>query len=198
MPRSSQNRQLILASSSPYRKMMLERLGIPFDTCPPAVDETPHTGETARRLVRRLAAAKADDVARRFPAGVIIGSDQVAVHQGQIVGKPGTAARARRQLGQFSGSRVDFLSAIAVRCLDSGFRYQAVIPTRVTFRSLSAAEIRRYVEQDRPLDCAGGFRSEASGTALLEAMQSQDPTAIIGLPLIAVAEALRQAGFAVP
>ena len=191
-------KSLLLASSSPYRKLLLERLGIPFEVHSPQIDETARPGETPARLVKRLAAEKAEAVARLLPAAVVIGSDQLALHDGQVVGKPGTAARARRQLASFSGSRVDFLTALSVRCEDSGFRFENTVTTEVWFRSLSQAEIRRYVARDDPIDCAGGFKSEATGTALLQAMRSDDPTAIIGLPLICLAEALRQAGFDLP
>ena len=191
-------KSLLLASSSPYRKLLLERLGIPFEVHSPQIDETAKPGESPARLVQRLAAEKAEAVARLLPAAVVIGSDQLALHDGQVVGKPGTAARARRQLASFSGSRVDFLTALSVRCEDSGFRFENTVTTEVWFRSLSQAEIRRYVARDDPIDCAGGFKSEATGTALLQAMRSDDPTAIIGLPLICLAEALRQAGFDLP
>ena len=194
----SQKRSLVLASSSPYRKLLLERLGLPFEIRSPAIDETPAANETAKQLVARLADAKALAVADRFPAAVVIGCDQVAVHQGTIVGKPGTAASARRQLAAFSGSHVDFLSAVAVRCQESGYHFATTVVTEVFFRTLAEDEIRRYVERDDPVDCAGGFKSEETGVALLRAMRSDDPTAIIGLPLICVAEALRRAGLELP
>jgi septum formation protein len=198
MQQQSQKRSLILASSSPYRKMLLVRLGIPFEVFSPAVDETALAGEPPSRLVRRLASAKAQAVAGRFPAAVVIGSDQLAVHDGQVVGKPGTAARARQQLASFSGSRVDFQTAVAVMCAELGFEFTALVTTEAIFRDLSAVEIQRYVARDRPLDCAGGFKSEEAGTTLLRALRSDDPTAIVGLPLISVAEALRQVGYPVP
>jgi len=198
MPPQSQKRSLILASSSPYRKMLLERLGIPFTVRSPAVDETPLPGEAPARLVERLAESKAGAIAQHSPHAVVIGSDQVAVHDGQVVGKPGDALRARRQLASFSGRQVDFLTAVSVQCLELGLRYATCVVTEVLFRDLDAREIERYVARDNPVDCAGGFKSEAAGTALLRAMRSSDPTAIVGLPLISVAEALRQAGYPVP
>ncbi len=198
MHAKSQKRSLILASSSPYRKLLLERLGLPFEVQYSSVDESPQPGETPARQVKRLAAAKTDAVCECRPAAVVIGSDQLAVHEGRVLGKPGSAAGARRQLTAFSNSRVDFLTALSIRCADSGFRFEKTVTTEVRFRTLSAAEIRRYVALDHPIDCAGGFKSEACGTALLQAMRSDDPTAIVGLPLISVAEALRQAGFKVP
>ena len=178
--------------------MLLERLGLSFDTLVPNIDESVRPGESPARLVARLAAEKAEAVAEREPAAIVIGSDQVAVHNGRAVGKPGTAARAREQLLAFSGSRVDFLTAVSIRCTDSGFRFDRTVTTEVRFRRLSEPEIRRYVAHDDPVDCAGGFKSEAAGIALLQAMRSDDPTAIIGLPLISVAEALRQAGLNLP
>lgn len=194
----SQKRKLILASSSPYRRQLLERLGIPFAVVPPEVDETPRPREAPEALVRRLAREKAQAVARRNPEAIVIGSDQVAVYADRVVGKPGTAGRARDQLADFSGQRVTFLSAIALECLHSGFHFGACVGTEAHFRDLTESEIRRYVERDNPVDCAGGFRSEAAGSALLRSLKSTDPTAIIGLPLIAVSEGLRSAGVQVP
>jgi septum formation protein len=198
MHQQSQKRVLILASSSPYRKSLLERLGIPFAVHSPSIDESPRRRESASHLVKRLAGEKAACIAQRFPDAVVIGSDQVALHDGQVVGKPGSAARARQQLRSFSDRQVRFLTAVSVRCATTGFRFEATMATEVRFRPLSDPEIRRYVARDNPIDCAGGFRSEATGPALLQALRSDDPTAIVGLPLITVAEALRQAGFTVP
>jgi len=198
MQKQSHTRTLILASTSPYRKLLLERLGLVFEVRSPHVDETPLPGEAASALAARLAASKAEALARQFPEAVVIGSDQVALCNGAIVGKPETIARAERQLAAFSGQAVDFLSAVSLRCLDAGFVFDRTVTTRVCFRELGTEEIRRYVRLDRPLQCAGSFKSEAAGLALLSAMQSDDPSAIIGLPLIAVAEALRQLGYAVP
>ncbi len=178
--------------------MLLERFGLPFEVCSPAIDEAGLPGEEPAALAARLAGEKADVVARRHPQAVVIGSDQVAVFDGRIIGKPGSMAAARRQLASFSGQQVVFLSAVAVRCAEREFRFDTIVPTEVVFRTLSPAEIRRYVERDKPVDCAGAFKSEQSGTTLLRSMRSDDPTAIIGLPLISVAEALRQAGFALP
>jgi len=198
MPSQSQKRSLILASSSPYRKLLLERLGIPFDVQAPAIDETRQPGESPDRMVERLAQSKAAIVARRVPAAVVIGSDQVAVHGGEVVGKPGSTEGARRQLAAFSGRQVDFLTAVSVQCLELALRFSACVVTQVCFRDLNEGEIRRYIARDNPIDCAGSFKSEAAGAALLRSMQSADPTAIIGLPLISVAQALREAGFDVP
>jgi septum formation protein len=198
MQQQLHNRKLILASSSPYRKMLLERLGIPFDIYSPAIDESPHHGEKAGKLVSRLAEGKARAAALRFPSSLIIGSDQLAVCNENIVGKPGNTANAIEQLQTFCGQTVHFLTAVSVLCSDTSFHYQHTVVTDVRFRELSNEEIRRYVEMDNPFDCAGSFKSEAAGISLLQSMTSEDPTAIIGLPLITVSEALRQAGLLVP
>jgi septum formation protein len=198
MPVQTQKRSLILASSSPYRKMLLDRLGIPFAVQSPEVDESRQAGESPERMVERLAAWKASAVAQGSPAAVVIGSDQVALHEGRVVGKPGSTARARQQLSSFSGRQVDFLTAVSVQCLEARLSFAACVVTEVCFRDLSEAEIERYIARDNPVDCAGSFKSEAAGIALLRSMRSSDPTAIVGLPLISVAEALRQAGYAVP
>jgi len=194
----SQKRSLILASSSPYRKWLLERLGIPFDVHSPAIEEDRQPGETPGRMVERLAESKAAIVAQRYPAAVVIGSDQVAMHGGEVVGKPGNVEGARRQLATFSGRQVDFLTAVSVQCPELALRFSACVVTEVCFRDLTADEIERYVARDNPIDCAGSFKSEAAGTALLRSMRSSDPTAIVGLPLISVAQALREAGYNVP
>jgi len=198
MQRQSHNRKLILASSSPYRKLLLERLGIPFDIYCAAIDESPRQGEKVAELVSRLAEGKARAAALRFPSSLIIGSDQLAVCNEKIVGKPGNAANAIEQLQTFCGQTVFFHTAVSVVCKDTSFHYQYTVVTDVRFRDLSKEEIRRYVEMDNPTDCAGSFKSEAAGISLLQSMTSDDPTAIIGLPLITVAEALRQAGIPVP
>lgn len=198
MSAESHKRSLILASTSPYRRELLERLAIPFEVVAPETDETRRPGEAPIALVERLAREKAQAVARGQPRAIVIGSDQVAVHGDRVVGKPGSAARARAQLAGFSGQRVVFLSAVAVECQHDGLQFAATVRTEAHFRQLTEEEIARYVERDRPLDCAGGFRSEAAGSALLLSLQSSDPTAIIGLPLIAVAEGLRKAGLRVP
>ena len=198
MQEQTLNRKLILASTSPYRKILLERLRIPFDIFSPSIDESPQPGEKASNLVSRLAADKARAAALRFPSSLVIGSDQLAVYNEEIVGKPGNAANAIEQLQTFSGQTVHFLTAISVFCNDTAFHYEQTVVTDVRFRELSIEEIRRYVEIDMPIDCAGSFKSEAAGISLLQSMTSKDPTAIIGLPLITVSEALRQAGLLVP
>lgn len=191
-------RPVILASSSRYRRQLLQRLGIVFECIAPEVDETPRAGEAPRALAQRLAGAKADKVAATHPQALVIGSDQVLDFAGQPQGKPGTHERAVRQLRRLSGQQVVFYTALAVRCAATGLRRDEMAPVRVQFRSLQDAEIERYLRADQPYDCAGSARSESLGIALLEAMHSDDPTALIGLPLIRTAALLREAGLAVP
>lgn len=188
--------RLLLASTSPYRRELLARLRLPFDTAHPAVDETALPGELPVALARRLAAAKAADVAARAPDACTIGSDQVAELEGAALGKPGDRGRAIAQLQAMSGKAVQFHTAVCVRRGD--WRGEAVDLTRVRFRSLSRAEIERYVDAERPFGCAGSFKCEGLGIALFEAIDSRDPTALVGLPLIATAALLREAGFALP
>jgi septum formation protein len=178
--------------------MMLERLGLPFAVSVPAIDEAARDGESPEDLVARLSDEKARAIAQREPSAVVIGSDQVAACDGRVAGKPGTPENAVRQLRSFSGKTVTFLSGLAVVCGATGFHHVQTVGTKARFRVLSDAEIERYVERERPLDCAGGIKCEKLGIGLLDALTSDDPTAIIGLPLIALSEALRQAGFEVP
>jgi len=198
MSPQSHKKPLILASVSPYRRELLERLGLPFETAASEVDETPREGENPQRLVRRLARAKAEAVAGRHAAAVVIGSDQVAVCGREIVGKPGSPERAREQLRLFSGRSVHFLTAFAILERPAGRVLEGRVDTECVFRSLDAAEIDRYLELDRPYDCAGSFKSERAGLALLDRMSSDDPTALIGLPLIALSAALRELGYPAP
>ncbi len=185
--------QLLLASSSRYRAELLGRLGLGFRAVSPNVDEAPRPAEAPEALALRLARAKAAAVARGHPGAVIIGSDQVASFGSRTLGKPGTAARAREQLAMLSGGDVDFLTGLCL--IDAQGREQAtVVPPRVRFRELSAAEIEDYVAREQPLDCAGAFKSEALGIALFEAVESTDPTALIGLPLIELCSMLARAG----
>ncbi|MFZ3129401.1 MAG: Maf family nucleotide pyrophosphatase [Rhodoferax sp.] len=188
------NRKLILGSTSPYRRELLERLRIPFSTESPHVDETPQPGEHPAALARRLALAKARAVAARFPGCVVIGSDQVADLDGQALGKPGNHARAVAQLRQMRGRTVIFQTAVAVVCLDSGFCQEALAPVKVTFRELDDAEIERYLQAEQPYDCAGSAKSEGLGISLLSAIENDDPTALVGLPLIRTCQMLRAAG----
>jgi septum formation protein len=185
---------LILASTSPYRASLLGRLGLPFEAVPPGVAELPQSGESPRARALRLAQAKADAVARRFPGSWVIGSDQVAELGGRTLGKPADAARCRAQLAAESGSLVEFHTAAVLVRLEPRSNFEHVDRTAVRFRTLTADDIARYVELDRPFDCAGGFRSEGLGAALFESMETHDPAALVGLPLIWLAGALRAAG----
>ncbi len=187
-------RQLILGSTSVYRRELLERLRIPFSVESPHVDETPLPGELPAALAQRLALAKAQAVAARFPGALVIGCDQVADLDGLALGKPGQHARAVQQLQQMSGKVVVFQTAIAVVCRESGFCQQALAPVKVQFRSLTATEIENYLQAEQPYDCAGSAKSEGLGIALLERIDNDDPTALIGLPLIRTAALLRAAG----
>jgi septum formation protein len=189
--------QLVLASTSPYRRELLERLRLPFEVARPETDEAPLPLETPAALARRLAAAKADAVAARFPGAWVLGSDQVAELDGAALGKPGNRGAALAQLAAMSGREVAFRTAACLAAPD-GSRTSALDTTRVRFRTLDAGEIERYVDAEQPLDCAGSFKSEGLGIALFDAIGSDDPTALVGLPLIAVARMLRQAGFQLP
>jgi septum formation protein len=191
-------RPLLLASTSRYRRELLQRLGLPFDCVAPGVDEVSLPAEAPADRAMRLARAKADAVARLHPAAVVIGSDQVAGSAGAVLDKPGNAARARGQLAHLAGGSAQFLTACAIRCVETGFAAEHLDVTDVQFRPLAAEEIERYVERDAPLDCAGSFKSESLGVALFERMRTSDPTALVGLPLIWVAGALRAAGYRVP
>lgn len=187
---------LILASSSPYRAQMLDRLGLPFTTATSGIDETPESGETPEALVRRLALNKARHVAPRHPDALVIGADQVSVLGDDILGKPGSRERAISQIQRMSGQRVDYLSGIAL--VGPGIERVDIVPTRLTYRTLELAEIERYVDRDQPFDCAGAMRSESLGIALLESLSSDDPSALIGMPLIRIAQWLRSAGYQIP
>ncbi len=189
-----QTRSLILGSTSPYRRELLSRLRIPFSVQSPEVDETPLEGERPMQLAQRLALAKAKAVAEKNPNAVIIGSDQVADLNGMSLGKPGNFERAMAQLRQMSGQTVVFQTALAVVCLDSGFEQADLASVRVQFRVLSDAEIEVYLQREKPYDCAGSAKSEGLGIALLESIANDDPTALVGLPLIRTCNLLRAAG----
>lgn len=186
--------RLILGSTSRYRKELLQRLGTPFETEAPNVDETPQTGEAPDTLARRLALAKARDVASRHPDAVVIGSDQVADLNGEPLGKPGTHERAVEQLRRMRGQTVIFQTALAVVCLHRSFEAVDLAEVRVQFRDLSDDEIERYLRTEQPYDCAGSARSEGLGIALLDRIDNDDPTALIGLPLIRTCRLIRAAG----
>jgi septum formation protein len=189
---------LILASSSPYRRELVARLRLAFESIPPEVPEEHLEGESPADRSLRLALAKAQAVARLHPGALVIGSDQVAAVGEQLLGKPGDAARCRAQLGTLSGKTARYYTACALLGVNAGVRLAHVDTTTVVFRSLSAAEIERYVACEQPYDCAGGFKAEGLGVALFECIESQDPTALIGLPLIWLAGALRGAGYHLP
>ena len=193
-PSAPTNRSVVLGSTSRYRRELLERLRIPFTVSAPGVDETPLPGETPQALARRLALAKARAVAAMHPDAVVIGSDQVADLAGQPLGKPGEHARAVQQLRQMRGQTVIFQTALAVVCLASGYEQVDLAEVRVVFRDLSDDEIEAYLQAEQPYDCAGSAKSEGLGIALLESIDNDDPTALIGLPLIRTSRMLRQAG----
>jgi septum formation protein len=195
-PVSASARSLILGSTSRYRRELLARLHIPFEVAAPLLDETPKPGEAPAALAQRLALAKARAVAAQFPHSVVIGSDQVADLDGQPLGKPGTHERAVQQLRQMRGRTVIFQTAVAVVCEASGFVQQDLAAVRVVFRDLSDAEIETYLRIEQPYDCAGSAKSEGLGIALLERIDNDDPTALIGLPLIRTARMIRAAGVA--
>ena len=190
--------RLVLASTSPYRRQLLERLQIRFTVAAPDVDETPLPGETPVDLTNRLARAKAEAVAHRHRGSLVIGSDQVALFGREIIGKPGNPERCIEQLKMLSGQRLAFHTAVNVAHSDTGANESHLDITTVYFRKLSDEEISRYVARERPVNCAGGFKAEALGITLFDRIESQDPTALIGLPLIWLAGALRRNGFALP
>ena len=185
---------LVLGSTSRYRRELLSRLHLPFDVVAPDVDETPYNNEAPHDLACRLALAKAHAVANLHPHAVVIGSDQVADLNGQPLGKPGTHERAVAQLQRMRGHTVVFQTAVAVVRQDTGFAQCELAPVRVRFRDLSDTEIETYLRTEQPYDCAGSAKSEGLGIALLDAIESDDPTALIGLPLIRTCRMLRAAG----
>lgn len=187
-------RTIVLGSTSPYRRELLSRLRLSFETARPDVDETPRDGEAPEALARRLAMAKAQDVARRFPDAVVIGSDQVADLDGEPLGKPGTHERAVQQLRRMRGRTVVFQTAVAVVCAATGFEALELAPVKVRFRPLDDREIERYLLAEQPYDCAGSAKSEGLGIALLEQIDNDDPSALVGLPLIRTCRLLRAAG----
>ena len=188
---------LILGSTSRYRRELLERLQLPFEVHAPQVDETPRAGEPPENLARRLALAKARAVATRYPQAVVIGSDQVADLEGEPLGKPGTHERAVEQLRRMRGRTVIFQTALSVVCLARGFEMSDLAAVKVRFRALSDTEIETYLRHEEPYDCAGSAKSEGLGIALLESIDNDDPTALVGLPLIRTARMLRAAGLPV-
>jgi septum formation protein len=190
--------KLVLASTSAYRRQLLERFGIRFTVAAPDVDESPLPGETPIDLANRLARAKAEVIAHRHPSSVVIGSDQVALFGREVIGKPGNPERCVEQLKMLSGQRLAFHTAVNLIQSDTGSNQSHLDITTVHFRKLSNDEIERYVARERPVNCAGGFKAEALGITLFDRIESQDPTALIGLPLIWLAAALRRSGFILP
>jgi len=197
-PAERPGRTLVLGSTSRYRRELLERLHIPFDVESPEVDETPHSGESPRALALRLVLAKARAVAQRHPQAVVIGSDQVADLHGDPLGKPGTHERAVEQLRRMRGQTVVFQTAIAVVCAATGFEQVDLAAVSVQFRSLDDGlddnEIEHYLRTEQPYDCAGAAKSEGLGIALLRQIDNDDPTALVGLPLIRTCRMIRAAG----
>ena len=189
---------LVLASTSRYRRELLHRLGLEFEVAVPDVDETPLANERPIDQAQRLADAKAQEVGKRLPEAWVIGSDQVAELNGMALGKPGGFEQAADQLAAASGQRVQFHTAVSLYRHSDGETLRFCDLTVVQFRTLSSAEIERYLHAELPYDCAGSFKAEGLGICLFEAIESRDPTALIGLPLIALAGALRQTGFTLP
>jgi septum formation protein len=191
---ASSGRPLILGSTSRYRKELLTRLRIPFETASPDVDETPHSNESPKDLALRLALAKARAVALKYPEAVVIGSDQVADLEGTPLGKPGNHANAILQLQRMRGKTVIFQTALSVVCIATAYERTDLAEVKVKFRNLSDAEIESYLRAEEPYDCAGSAKSEGLGIVLLDSIENDDPTALIGLPLIRTCQMLREAG----
>lgn len=189
---------LILASTSRHRRLLLERLGLAFTAEAPGVDETRGPREPVTGLVRRLSRAKAETVAARHPGALVVGSDQAAEREGEILGKPGGRPEAVAQLRASSGKSVGFHTGLCLLDARDGRLYEHTDLTRVRFRRLSDAEIERYVDAEKPYDCAGSFKSEGLGISLFEAIESDDPSALVGLPLIALCRFLRECGYPLP
>ncbi|MFC6673815.1 Maf family protein [Marinobacterium aestuariivivens] len=187
-------KNLILASSSPFRRVLLDRLGLPYRCISPGIDETPQPHETPEALVQRLALEKARAVARQVPQGLIIGSDQVAVLDGDIIGKPLTHETARCQLQRASGRSVQFLTGLCLLDARTGESQVEAVPFRVHFRTLSDRMIEHYLQREQPYQCAGSFKSEGLGIALFERLEGDDPNSLIGLPLIRLIRMLENAG----
>ena len=189
--------ELVLGSTSPFRKALLEKLGIPFYTYSPEVDETPFAGETAEELVYRLSEAKARAVANDKPDALVIGSDQVAVIDGEILGKPGSHEKAKEQLRNASGKAVVFLTGLCLLNSKTGKAQTEVVPFTVHFRELSDEQIENYLKSEEPYNCAGSFKSEALGISLFERLEGDDPNTLIGLPLIRLVRLLENEGMRV-
>lgn len=190
--------RLVLASTSPYRRELLERLGISFETASPEVDESRKSEETAESLVMRLSEAKAKAGGNGQSGALVIGSDQVAVSDGEILGKPGDHEHAHQQLNRLSGKRVSFYTGLCLFDTRTGESRLELVPFHVTFRILSDEQIERYLQTEQPYNCAGSFKSEGLGISLFESMHGEDPSALIGLPLIRLVTWLNEAGIPIP
>jgi MAF protein len=189
--------QLVLASTSPFRRSILEKLGLPFDCHAPEVDETPLAGETPTQLVERLSIAKAQAIAAHLKEGLVIGSDQVAVIDNDILGKPGNHENAMAQLERASGKTVTFLTGLALLNASTGSIQAEVVPFKVVFRELTPEQIDNYLNAEQPYNCAGSFKSEGLGIALFERLEGDDPNTLIGLPLIRLIRMLEKEGMTV-
>jgi septum formation protein len=190
----AQARRLVLASTSGYRRSLLGRLGLAFECADPDCDESPLAGEAAPDTASRLAAAKARAVAGRFPDALIVGSDQVASCDGERLGKPGTHEKAKQQLLRLSGRSADFHTAVALLDARDDSVHTRVVPCRVTFRALDERTVESYLRREQPYDCAGSAKSEGLGIALIARIETEDPTSLVGLPLMALTELLARAG----
>jgi septum formation protein len=190
--------KLVLASTSAYRRALLSRLGIPFEVAAPGTDETRLPGEAPQAMAERLARAKAQAVASAFPDALVIGSDQTAVCADEILGKPGSHENAIRQLRLMSGREAAFITSLCVLSTRTGDAAVRTVPYFVQFRHLSDATIERYLAREKPYDCAGSAKAEALGIVLIERMRGDDPTALMGLPLIALVDLLREFGLEIP
>ncbi|HID49198.1 MAG TPA: septum formation inhibitor Maf [Chromatiales bacterium] len=190
--------KLVLASTSPYRKAILDKLGLPFEVRAPVVEETPRENESPAELVERLAIAKARDIAEQLDEGLVIGSDQVAVIDDRVLGKPGSHENAVRQLRQAAGRRVTFLTGLALINAASGEVQAEVVPFSVLFRNLTDRQIENYLRKERPYNCAGSFKSEGLGIALFETLEGDDPNTLMGLPLIRLVRMLEREGLSIP
>ena len=188
------SRPLVLASTSPFRRALLERLGLEFETASPEVDETPRPGERPQDLVTRLAQAKARAGARAFPGALIIGSDQVACIDGEVLGKPGVRDRAIAQLERASGRQVTFYTGLCLLDADTNRAQVECVPFRVHFRPLTRSQIEGYLDREQPFNCAGSFKSEGLGIALFQRLEGDDPSALVGLPLIRLVAMLEAMG----
>ncbi len=192
-----QARQIVLASTSAYRRELLARLGLDFEVANPDIKEAAGPGESPSTTATRLAMLKARAVVAKFPDALIVGSDQVASCAGAILDKPGNLANARKQLAHMSGRTARFDTAVALLDARSGFIASRVVSCEVTFRVLTASQIETYLAREQPYDCAGSAKAEGLGIALIERMETEDPTSLIGLPLIALTELLGEAGLPV-